>query len=139
MSFALLRCSLVLITSITVRWNALPDIDRLLTGAEIDVEAELLSTAIIPHTVGLVIGGTAIIEDDVVLMPHVVLGALDSAAKAEAIHAYWQEHLLAHVQNCLALSLWEGVPGLALTHWFSSMSQHDNPNKSDLLKSFNIP
>jgi len=55
--------------------------NRLLTGADIDIEAEVSSTAIIPHTVGLVIGATAIVEDAVVLMPHVVLGALDSATQ----------------------------------------------------------
>ena len=54
--------------------------NRLLTGADIDLGAELSPTVIIPHTVGVVIGATAIIEDAVVLMPHVVLGALDSAA-----------------------------------------------------------
>ncbi len=55
--------------------------NRVLTGADIDIQAVVSPTAIIPHTIGLVVGATAIVEDAVVLMPHVVLGALDSATQ----------------------------------------------------------
>lgn len=56
-------------------------VNRVLTGADIDIEAEVSAATIIPHTIGLVIGSTAIVENAVVLMPHVVLGALNSEAK----------------------------------------------------------
>lgn len=65
-------------------------VNRFLTGADIDIEAEVSASAIIPHTIGLVIGATAIVEDAVVLMPHVVLGALDSTAQGRR-HPYVQE------------------------------------------------
>ena len=50
-------------------------LNRLLTGADIDCRATLDAGVLIPHTVGLVVGETTIIEGGVVLMPHVTLGA----------------------------------------------------------------
>jgi len=68
-------------------------VNRLLTGADIDVEAEISPTAIIPHTIGLVIGATAIVENAVILMPHVVIGALNSTAQGRR-HPHVQEGAL---------------------------------------------
>lgn len=52
-------------------------LNRILTGADIDPGASISASAKIPHTVGIVVGETSIIEANVVLMPHVVLGARD--------------------------------------------------------------
>lgn len=57
--------------------RALQLINRLLTGADIDCGAQLAEGVLIPHTVGIVIGETSILENDVVLMPHVTLGATE--------------------------------------------------------------
>jgi serine acetyltransferase/glycosyltransferase involved in cell wall biosynthesis len=53
---------------------------RVLTGADIDPLAELSEGVVIPHTIGIVVGETAVVEKGAILMPHVVLGARDSAA-----------------------------------------------------------
>lgn len=55
-------------------------LNRLMTGADIDCRAQLHRTVIIPHTVGIVIGETAVVEANVVLMPHVTLGANQHSA-----------------------------------------------------------
>ncbi len=52
-----------------------------MTGSDIDLNASLSPDMLIPHTIGVVIGATAIVERGVVLMPHVVLGAKSHAAK----------------------------------------------------------
>lgn len=57
-------------------------VNRVLTGADIDIEAEVSASTIIPHTIGSVIGSSAIVEGAVTLMPHVVPGALNSDAKS---------------------------------------------------------
>ncbi len=54
-------------------------INRIVTGADIDIAAQVSSHAVIPHTIGLVIGATSIVEQGAVLMPHVVLGATSHA------------------------------------------------------------
>jgi serine O-acetyltransferase len=64
--------------------------NRLLTGSNIDVDAEVSASAIIPHTICLVIGAMAIVEDAVILMPHVVLGALDTTTQGRR-HPHVQE------------------------------------------------
>lgn len=52
----------------------------MITGADIDIMASVSPRALIPHTIGIVIGESSIVEDHVILMPHVVLGARDSGA-----------------------------------------------------------
>lgn len=65
-----------------------------------DIEAKVSSSAIIPHTVGLGIGSTAIVDDAVVLMPHMVPGgSWIYLTKAIDIPIYKQEQLPAQVQN----------------------------------------
>jgi len=54
--------------------------NRLVTGVDIDLDARVSPEAVIPHTIGVVIGATSIVDDGVVLMPHVVLGATQSNA-----------------------------------------------------------
>jgi len=53
-------------------------LNRMVTGADIDVWADVSPKAMIPHTIAVVVGETAIVEADAILMPHVVLGASDS-------------------------------------------------------------
>ena len=65
--------------------------NRVLTGADIDVHAQVSRKALIPHTTGIVIGETAIVEEGVILMPHVVLGAVDSSATGRR-----HPHICAH-------------------------------------------
>ena len=55
--------------------------NRIVTGADIDLAATVSPKVLIPHTIGVVIGATSIVEDGVVLMPHVVLGARFHATK----------------------------------------------------------
>ncbi len=54
-------------------------VNRVLTGADIDPGAQVSPQALIPHTIGIVIGQTSIVEAEAILMPHVVLGARDSS------------------------------------------------------------
>ena len=56
-------------------------INRIVTGADIDARARISRMALIPHTVGIVVGETAIVETGVILMPHVVLGASEPNAQ----------------------------------------------------------
>ena len=56
-------------------------INRLLSGADIDCRARVSADVKIPHTVGIVIGETAIVEAGVTLMPHVTLGATSHASE----------------------------------------------------------
>ncbi len=51
------------------------NINRVMTGADIDCLASVDAHILIPHTVGIVIGETAVVEAGVCLMPHVTLGA----------------------------------------------------------------
>jgi serine O-acetyltransferase len=55
--------------------RALQFANRILSGADIDACAVIAPDVKIPHTIGLVIGETSVVEKGVVLMPHVVLGA----------------------------------------------------------------
>lgn len=55
-------------------------VNRMLTGADIDPLADVSLGVLIPHTVGVVVGETAIVEAGAILMPHVVLGATDSSS-----------------------------------------------------------
>lgn len=52
---------------------------RFLFSSDVDAMACISSQAVIPHTVGIVIGETAVVEKGAVIMPNVVLGAKDSA------------------------------------------------------------
>ncbi|MEJ2417337.1 MAG: hypothetical protein P8Y45_10485 [Exilibacterium sp.] len=61
-------------------------LNRILTGADIDSRASIADGVIIPHTVGVVVGETAVVESGVVLMPHVVLGARDHAEQGARRH-----------------------------------------------------
>lgn len=48
---------------------------RLIYNCDICLGATIAKSVKIPHAVGIVIGGTAVIEDNVVIMPNVVIGA----------------------------------------------------------------
>lgn len=51
--------------------------NRVITGADIDPQAQVSCAVLIPHTIGIIIGATAIVEKGVIIMPHVVLGSSD--------------------------------------------------------------
>ncbi|NLZ06746.1 MAG: serine acetyltransferase [Phycisphaerae bacterium] len=53
-------------------------LSRFLYGSDIDAMACISRRAVIPHTVGIVIGETTIIDEAAVIMPNVVLGARQS-------------------------------------------------------------
>lgn len=53
---------------------------RFLFGSDVDALADISPRAVIPHTVGIVIGATAVVEEGAIIMPNVVLGAKESAA-----------------------------------------------------------
>ncbi len=53
---------------------------RLVFASDVDAMARISLRAVVPHTVGIVIGETAVVEEGAVIMPNVVLGARESAA-----------------------------------------------------------
>lgn len=60
---------------------------RLFFSCDICLGAELAKDVVIPHAVGIVIGGTAVIKSGVVIMPNVVIGAAQYPSQDVKRHA----------------------------------------------------
>ena len=60
---------------------------RLMTSCDICLGVKLADDIVIPHAVGIVIGGTASIGSRTVIMPNVVIGAADYPSEDVQRHA----------------------------------------------------